>query len=63
MLKPLGADKHQVVFANLLYAVANHSPNACAVLYEVEFQLLVLVERVAKFALVPFDNVEAVFFR
>lgn len=63
MLEILFTNQHEVKISYLLNAVSDNAPRTSATLYEVEFKLLMFVNRIGKAILVTLYDIETVLFR
>ena len=63
MLQFLSAHEHKLVVTDLLNAVPDYPPDAFSVLDEIQFKLLVAVQRIGEFGLVTFHDIEAILVR
>ena len=60
MLEILAAQKDKFIITYRLDAVSHDSAYSAASFYEVQFELLMLMERICEFSLVTFHDVETV---
>ena len=61
MLEVFSAQQHKLIITYLLDAVSDYPPHTFSLLYEVQFEFLMLMERICEFRLVTLHDVEAVF--
>ena len=63
MLQFLSAYQHKLVVTDLLYTVPDYPPDPFSILDEVQFKLLVTVQRIGEFRLVTLHDIETILVR